>query len=238
MKSSCFVLDIETAPLSLCELKDIIPPFDPEAVKTGNIKDADKIAEKIRQAESDYIMDTLERAALGAHTGQVLVIGLKDAFTGETEIVGQEDPASATVDDEAAVIRWLWNRLDAIAITSTVPPILVGFNTHKFDLPFLVRRSWKLGLHVPPWLRRGRYWGEQCYDLMEAWQLGDWKELISLDSLCKHLGLGGKNGSGKEFAALWRSDNARARAYLERDLYLTQQAAIRLGVIQEWMVKK
>jgi hypothetical protein len=35
---------------------------------------------------------------------------------------------------------------------------LVGFNINAFDLPFLFRRSWALGIAVPFGLRKGRYW--------------------------------------------------------------------------------
>jgi hypothetical protein len=67
-------------------------------------------------------------------------------------------------------------------------------------------------------------------DLRDGWQLGDRQARGSLDSIAKHLGLGGKNGDGKAFAELWRSDREKAAAYLRNDLELTARIAGALGV--------
>ena len=66
-------------------------------------------------------------------------------------------------------------------------------------------------------------------DLRDAWQLGDRQARGSLDSIAKHLGVGTKNGSGAEFAALWQSDRAKATEYLRNDLQLTARIADALG---------
>ena len=41
--------DIETGPLSEAELAVMVPPFDAAEVKTGNLKDPDKIAAKVAE---------------------------------------------------------------------------------------------------------------------------------------------------------------------------------------------
>ena len=51
----------------------------------------------------------------------------------------------------------------------------------------------------------------------------------SLDTIAKHLGVGAKNGSGADFAALWQSDRAKAADYLRNDLQLTARIAEALG---------
>lgn len=107
---------------------------------------------------------------------------------------------------------------------------MVGFNICSFDLPFLIRRSWKHGVPVPFGIRRGRYWGEQVIDLRELWQLGDRQARGSLDAIARHLGVGAKNGDGKEFAALWQRDRPKAEAYLRNDLDMTARVAGALGV--------
>ena len=48
---------------------------------------------------------------------------------------------------------------------------MVGFNSNQFDLPFLIRRSWKHNVAVPMGIRRGRYWSDQVLDLRDVWQL-------------------------------------------------------------------
>jgi hypothetical protein len=106
---------------------------------------------------------------------------------------------------------------------------MIGFNTHLFDLPFLIRRSWKHRVPVPFGIRMGRFWGEQMVDLREAWQLGDRQARGSLDAIAKHLGVGAKTGNGAEFAALWESDRVKAIQYLSNDVALTGSVAEVLG---------
>jgi DNA polymerase III epsilon subunit-like protein len=108
---------------------------------------------------------------------------------------------------------------------------LIGFNSNQFDLPFLVRRSWKHRVPVPPGIRRGRYWSEQMIDLREHWQLGDRQARGSLDAIAKHLGIGAKNGSGSDFARLWVNDRPKAVEYLRNDLQLAAGVARALGII-------
>lgn len=67
-------------------------------------------------------------------------------------------------------------------------------------------------------------------DLRDEWQLGDRQSRGSLDSIAKHLGLGGKTGDGKAFAELWRTDRKQATAYLHNDVELTARVAGVLGV--------
>jgi|ERR1041384_445096 hypothetical protein len=208
--------DIETGPLPESELAALVPPFDPAEVKTGNIKDPDKIAAKLAEAEANHRRDFFERAALDSITGRVVAIGLLD--DGGFRILHDEH--------EAAVLREFWNscRGEMGRIHE-----MVGFNTHLFDLPFLVRRSWKHRVSVPRGIRRGRYWSEEMVDLRDAWQLGDRMARGSLDAIAKHLGVGAKNGSGADFAALWQSDRAKAVEYLRNDLELTARVAGVLG---------
>ena len=70
------LFDIETAPLPESELAALVPPFDPAEVRTGNLKDPDKIAAKLAEAEANHRRDFIERAALDPLTGRVLAIGL------------------------------------------------------------------------------------------------------------------------------------------------------------------
>ena len=231
--------DIETGPLPESELLPMLPPFDASEVRVGNLKDEAKIAAKIAEAELNHRRDFIDRAALDATTGRVIAIGLltltphprplspsdaeRVAATGreqigEVEIIGD--------DDEAATLREFWKRWKW---EDGRPVEFVGFNVLQFDLPFLVRRSWKLRVPVPAGLRRGRYWGDGILDLRDVWQLGDRQARGSLDAIARHLGIGGKNGDGKEFAKLWQSDRQKAVAYLKNDLELTARIAESLG---------
>lgn len=212
------IFDIETGPLPENELTALLPPFDPAEVKTGNIKDPDKIAAKLAEAEANHRKEFFENAALDPLTGRVLAIGCLWPETGDFTVLDY--------DDEVRLLKSFWDvcRGEMGRIQQ-----MVGFNSNSFDLPFLIRRSWKHRVQVPFGIRRGRYWGEEMIDLRDAWQLGDRQARGSLDAIAKHLGVGAKNGSGAEFAQLWQSDRAKAIEYLRRDLELTAAVAKALG---------
>ncbi len=225
------VFDVETGPLAESELSALLPPFDPAEVKTGNIKDPEKVAAKIAEAEASQRREFFDRAALDPLTGRVVAIGMLvfPEGGGQRSEVGGEDGRCVIIghDDEAQTLREFWQHTQAEM--GRMNP-MIGFNIFGFDLPFLFRRSWKRRVPIPFGLRRGRYWGDQLIDLRDTWQLGDRQARGSLDSIAKHLGVGAKNGGGKAFAELWRADRKQAEAYLRNDLDLTVKIAHALGV--------
>ena len=212
--------DIETGPLAEAELAVMVPQFDPAEVKMGNLKDPDKIAATLAEAEAAHRREFVERAALDPLTGRVVAIGLLFEDS-EFAVIGH--------DDEAATLREFWGvcRGEMGRINR-----MIGFNTRLFDLPFLIRRSFKHRVEVPFGIRRGRYWGDEMVDLREEWQLGDRQARGSLDTIAKHLGVGQKNGHGEDFARLWQTDREKAVAYLRNDLELTGRIAEALGVVE------
>jgi len=195
------VFDIETGPRPLHEIESLMPEFEAPT----NYKDPAKIAEAIEAKRNAW----LEKAALSPLTGKVLAIGM--LIDGEY---------LALYGDESNVIHKFW----AMLAKGTV---LVGFNSNRFDLPFLVRRSWSLGI-TPTRQSNGRSYG-QSIDLMEIWQQGDRQEFTSLDTVAKFLGCGAKTGSGAQFAELMKFDEGAALEYLENDVMLTARVAERLG---------
>lgn len=206
------IFDIETGPLPVDQLR--IPPFNPADVKLGNIKNPDLIAEKIQKAEESHTADYIKNAALDALSGQVLCIGYR---------FQHDKPAvlSSDADGEAVMLIQFWRLLSDLERQ----PKLVGFNIKSFDLPFLIKRSWKHRIQVPYWLRHGRYWNDLVIDLREVWQLGDSRAHGSLASICRHLGLGEKAGNGADFSLLWNTDRQAAIDYCLQDIKLTQAVA-------------
>ncbi len=213
-----FIFDIETGPLPEAELDFMLPPFDPAEVKMGNLKDPDKIALKLAEAETNHRRDFINKAALDPLTGRVLAIGAKVIGAGEVSIIS---------GDESDILASFWNLVqpddDSLRINR-----MVGFNTHLFDLPFLIRRSWKHKLTVPWGVRKGKWWGEEMVDLRNEWQLGDRMAKGSLNAICRHLGLGSKSGDGKNFSDLWAADRKAAEEYLRNDIALTESLAQRI----------
>ena len=237
------IFDIETAGIRDAALAlaepfkpfEPLPPFDPKAVKTGNLKDPDKIAAKIRAEEEaypqrakeheaayekariEYQAKIVSRAALNALTGRVVAIG----------IIG-DNCARILSGGEKEILTEFWT----LFATTTTP--FVGWNSNNFDVPFLMRRSWALGV-VAPNVYQGRYLDKRFIDLMEVFACGEYGYKAKLDDVAHFLGAEGKYDggcTGETFAQMWESgdlaDREMARAYLQADLNATKAIAEKL----------
>lgn len=239
------IFDIETGPAPEDELRRMLPPldlppkpgeFDPATVKLGNLKDKAKIEEKIEAAreahnlavskydekaateQAEHWVKFVDKAALSAVAGRVVAIGYWRN--------GQ--PRISAKPEEEETIRGFWGMYQHCQLAGAH---IIGFNSLGFDVPFLVRRSWLLGIPVPPSvIERGRYWSPVFIDLMQVWNCTS-REYVGLDYLAQAFGIGGKNGDGARFAKLWATDREAAVAYLNNDLDMTAKLAERLGVI-------
>jgi len=249
--------DIETGPLPVEELQAKFesqwqpPPhpgeFDPDSVKYGNTKDAAKRAEKLAECQqahaaavAKYAEDAeqakqkdwakyLEGAALSPITGRVLAIGMLDCPSNR-KMLGSVH----TLPEDELLGKW-WEKA-----TSQIKAgrLLVGHSIFFFDLPFLIQRSWILGVEVPTVIRKSsRYWADQFVDTRELWQCGDRQCKSSLDHIAQALKVGGKpeDVTGADFARLfWSQDEADRRKafdYLANDLDMTRAIANRMGIV-------
>lgn len=192
--------DIETAPLPDSEIE----AFKPEFEAPRNIKDPEKIKAALTEKEAEW----RDKLALSPLTARVLCVGWLDG-----------EKFAAIEGDELAVLMGFWN-----LNTHFDGRHFAGHNILGFDLPFIVRRSWARGIRVPATAFDGRRFALRFVDTMQLWGCGVYGERVSLDNLSKHLGTGAKNGSGKDFAALYASDRSAALAYLENDVRLAAQA--------------
>ena len=117
--------DIETIPNR--SMLDRLPKPD---VKTGNLKDAAKIAEKEAAARAEQI----EKMALSPLWGRVCAwVGAEDAETVHAECLTAE-----TDDEEARIVEEAFRTLSKGRI--------VTYNGKAFDLPFIYRRAVLLGI--------------------------------------------------------------------------------------------
>jgi len=206
------IIDIETGPLLDAELAQ----FEPKEWPLGNLKDPSKIAQAIEEKRRAW----KEGAALDALTGRIIAIGTLEL----DHITVFAD------DDEAGTIGGFltWLNLEPYDW-----PLLVGFNIKLFDLPFLHRRALKHGRsEIKSLWSNKRPWDSRVIDLREEWQCGDRQAHDSLNSICRHMGIGGKleDMSGRDFARVWLEDKDKALAYLHNDLRLTEALAKRMGV--------
>lgn len=225
------VFDIETGPQDEDCLRSICPPFDESEVKCGNIKDPEKIKAKIDQARDAHFATFLANAALSAATGQVVAIGIYNVSGDASQFIVLD--ATADGCDESGIINSWWSIVRR-CIASNVP--MAGHNIFGFDLPFLVQRSWILGIDVPvaavdissKWTN----WHRCFVDTMKMWQLGTSCK-SNFDLVGKLLGTGGKSAGdhGAMFHELIKTDRDAAIAYLENDCRQPAEWLRRFGFI-------
>lgn len=243
-------LDVEAA-------VPLVGDFDPASVKIGNLKDSAKITAKVdaareahrnlQRGRNDRVKDAMikhwehfkSKAALSAITGQVLAVGwMDDDELADDAIkepaylyVHDKTPELPGVNEIQLIERW-WRVLDENRTHN-----FIGFNINGFDLPFLVRRSWILGIEMPSWIMNGRYWSTRFVDLLELWLCGQRGAAPildnKLDTIAKAFGLGGKTEgvSGADFAQLLVDDRKLAIEYLQQDVRLTMDLAEQMGVM-------
>lgn len=195
------IFDIETIPAPDSEL------IKPEFVANKTLKDPVKIASDLADKEAEW----RSKLALDATTCRIAIIGIlrnRDILISD--------------GNEADILQSAWSE---IAAKLSLNEPVIGFNSNGFDLPVMIRRSWKLGVKVPAIIRHGRYWNEGLIDLMEVWTCGKREQTISLKNLCKFLGVGQKSGNGADFGNLTPEQQ---KEYLLIDLKLTQACAERL----------
>jgi predicted PolB exonuclease-like 3'-5' exonuclease len=209
---STIVFDIETGPAPLEVIEQHLPEFEAPA----NYKDPAKIEAYCAEQRERFI----HRAALSPLTGRVIAIGAW------VDGIYHRHICEDAPDAEESCLRWFWSLVGK-------GTLLVGFNSNRFDLPFLYRRSWALGISIPSFrlTQSGRLHDRLHVDLMEIWQLGDRQNFISLDAIARYLGIGRKTGEGEFFHKVLRAFPEEAIAYLENDVRLTFELAKRLNVI-------
>lgn len=187
----------------------------------SNWKDPEKIEEARLKHKGKYF----DKAALDPTTSECLAIGLNDGARkwriGDGNLDGEE----------SEIITGFWEFAEGSQ------EIFACHNSSGFDLPYLVRRSWLLGIEVPAWVRKGRYWSDKFTDTHEIWQCGQRNEFIELERVAhalgmpgKKLGPDGKPLSGAEFGRLWRNPETKPLAieYLDDDLRMTYDVAERI----------
>ena len=107
----------------------------------------------------------------------------------------------------------------------------IGFNSNEFDIPFLVRRSWILGVKIPDQVLiniKGRFYLSDVFvDVMQYWACGTMQK-TSLNNVAKALNVGEKNGNGANFYQTLIKDEAKALEYLSNDVNMTRACARKL----------
>ena len=204
---SIISLDIETQ-----GQPDSLAIFEPKFEQDKRLTDPAKI-EASNQAKRD---DWQQEGALKAERGRIIGVGYS--------INGATPEVATSLTDESSLIHVILN-----LFTDCPDALFVGHNLLGFDLPFIRRRCWMNGISFP-FAKADKWnpWTIRTFDTMKEWQLGNSRDMVSLDSLARGFGYGGKLGSGKDFAKLLQEDEGAAWAYLSRDVELSYKVARRM----------
>ena len=188
--------------------------FMDEPNAPSNYKDPIKIQQYIENKKQEQI----EKAALDADFGTIVAIGMKINDEKVFSIIIEENDVDAEVD----MIHAFW-RLLAIERGRCC-----GYNILNFDLPYLMRRSFDLGIKLPIVPNLSKYNNPDTLDLMAI--LYNWTSFKSLKWVAERYALDNPlpELSGEDVKNM---DNDILRKYVENDVYLVYQLYQRMNGI-------
>lgn len=157
---------------------DIETTANPEAIALmpapkapGNLKDLEKIAAAIEAKKQEQV----ELAPLDPDYGKILSIGYANSEDGpvNTLVVGDVIYAENRKDPKTGELSWYEEKLSEATVLERFWDLLydcggrcVGYNIIGFDLPYLLRRSFALGV-IPKYMPSlVKYHTEPTTDLM------------------------------------------------------------------------
>lgn len=190
--------DIET------EVNAVALEYVPEPKAPANYKDEEKIAAYIAEKKAEIT----STAALDADYGKIVAISMQVGTNVKPKayLVGDED-----MQTETDLINHFWSVYKACYGWSC------GYNIIGFDLPYLLRRSFDLGIKVPVFPVLAKFRTEPTIDLMGI--LYNWGQAKGLKWVCKRYGI--KNDlpdlDGSQVATM---DRETLRAYATNDVKL------------------
>lgn len=192
-------LDIETIPGQAAAVLEALRA-DAEAEKAecrapGNYKDPEKIAANIAEQHAAIdaaVMEKWRKTSFDGAYGQIAVVSF--AIDGGEPVKVYRDDWQAP-GAETGLLEELRDTMhERLNPKTELAAQIIGHNVSAFDLRFLVQRSIILGVKPHPVLARAaacKPWEtDRVFDTMVQWAgVGN---RISLDKLCKALGLPGK----------------------------------------------
>ena len=176
--------------------------------------------------------DKWRKTALDGSRGEIAVIGW--AFGDEQVNAAHRNMASET--SERDLLREFFHDLtDHITMRggSFRDIKFIGHNIEAFDLRFLFQRSVINGIRPPVSLTPGRY-SDNLLDTMTAW--AGWQNRISLDNLCKALGIPSPKGNldgSKVWDYVRDGHIADVAEYCKGDVIATREAYWRMTFYEQ-----
>ena len=205
MKS--IVFNVATGGLPKDEILYLMPEFSAPA----NYKDAEKIQTWKARKQEEWLLD----AALSALSGRVLAIAYQ---------ADGEDCKIISDDDEAKLLEKFWN-----VYRNNGDCNFVGYNARNFDVPFLIRRSWRNRVIIPN-VVNGRFLNGKFIDIMQLWGCGC-AERVSLNTLLKFFGINGDAADEVSFSTMWEISRDSAINSLKHGIALTRTVGEAMGLL-------
>lgn len=211
MKRTRYYWDVETAALPEDQL--LIPEFE----SAKNLRDPEKIKADIADKRAAW----LGGCALRGTTGQVI------AFS---SVWDDESPQFKANPHEGLLLDKLFQDLSEVISQGAK-----AYSWSNFDVVFTAQRCavWDIPAFKSfTTCYRGRWsWRENFTDPMQIWcGPGQRHDGASLKAVAYALGLGLKEGSGADFAALLKTAPEAARLYSIRDTTLLRQIVRKMGL--------
>lgn len=203
--SNFLYLDIETIPATEAE---IIAEIEASVTPPASMKKPETIAKWEAEDKPKAVADAVAKTSFDGAFGKVCCIGW--AWNDAETNYAMQHPGHVS---EANVLQ----AFGAGRGPGFSPPVIVGHFVSGFDIRFLWQRAFVLGVKMPAWFPRDpKPWSDRVHDTMTMWA-GN-KDSISLDKLCKALGIPGKgNMTGADVAGMWARGEYEAVAEYCRD---------------------
>jgi 3'-5' exonuclease len=214
-------IDIETVP---GQAPGLLAEYVASVTAPAQYKKADSIAEWLRENRDAEGEAAWLKTSFDGGVGQIVCIGWA---------IDDEEPESVHVCDlsaeqERGRMEAFFRIMHTASSTRGTRPVLIGHNHAAFDLPFIWKRAVVHGIKPPLWWPKSpKPWADSIFDTMVEWAGA--KDRISMDKLCKVLGIPGKGGmdgsqvwpmvqAGRigDVASYCRDDVARTRAMWRR----------------------
>lgn len=219
-------LDLETLPTND---PGIIAEFEKTITAPGQYKKPESIVEWLRDNKEQAVKELVAKTSFDGLYGRIACISW--AFD-DGEVV-----ATKATDTEAQAIQALYDAVTAYTEIAyhgghtNTSLTVVGHNVAGFDLPFLKHRSIILSIKPDASIRRAmsaKPWDKEIADTMLMWS-SDSQKRVSMDKLCKALGIPGKGDfDGSQVADTWPADPSKVIDYCKADVERTRSIYKRL----------
>jgi len=184
-------LDIETVPSQSAEYRAEVRNT---ITAPAQYKKPESIAQWIADNGDAAADEIVAKTSFNPAHGHICTIGFA---IGDGEALAYH---AQDIESEAAIIRDFFADLPDQGLNR-----FIGHYISGFDLRFILNRAIVLGVQLPPSVmfpRDIKPWSDNVFDTMVAW--AGPKDRISLDDLCKALGIPGKDGfDGSMVAEAW-----------------------------------